>query len=82
MLKQRINPAYIEAAMRNACFEQLEDNEGYFGKIPGFDGVWANEDTIAATRAELAAVLEDWAELGLEMGHALPVIEGIEPAGQ
>lgn len=80
MLKQRINPAYVNTAMQRATFEEMEDNEGYFAQIPGFDGVWANEDTIEATRAELASVLEGWAELGLEQGHVLPVIEGIDPA--
>ncbi len=81
MRKQKINPAYVQAAMRNAVVEQLNDDEGYFAEIPGFDGVWANEDTVEATRAELASVLEGWAELGLERGHVLPVIDGIDPVG-
>lgn len=80
MLKYRVNPAYIDAAMRDAAFEQLEEGSGYYGSIPGFQGVWASEATLEETRSELASVLEGWIELGLERQHPLPDVDGIEPA--
>ncbi len=45
--------AYINAAMRSAHYELLEGGEGYIGKIPGIQGVWANANTLEACRDEL-----------------------------
>lgn len=70
--------AYINAAMRKARYEILPDGEGYFGTIDGLQGVWANADTLEACREELREVLEEWIVLGLRMGHALPVMDGID----
>jgi predicted RNase H-like HicB family nuclease len=69
--------AYINAAMRKAHYEILPDGEGYFGRIEGLQGVWANADTLEACREELQEVLEEWIVLGLRMGHHLPEIDGI-----
>jgi predicted RNase H-like HicB family nuclease len=69
---------YIKAAMRSARYEILEDDGTYYGEIPGFQGVWANEATLEATRDELASVLEDWIVLGLRLGHPLPVMDGMD----
>ncbi|MFZ0390842.1 MAG: type II toxin-antitoxin system HicB family antitoxin [Calditrichia bacterium] len=70
--------AYINAAMRNAHYEILEGGEGYVGKIPGLQGVWANGATLEACRDELREVLEEWILLGLKMNHDIPAIDGIE----
>ncbi len=32
---------YLDKAMQHAHFEQIEDGT-YFGRIPGFKGVWSN----------------------------------------
>lgn len=68
---------YIQAAMRLAKYEILEDGK-YYGEIPGFDGVWAQDDNLEACREELQSALEDWLVLGLRMGHKLPVVAGIQ----
>ena len=52
--------AYIKSAMRSAHYEILEGGEGYVGRIPGFQGVWANADTLEVCRDELREVLEEW----------------------
>ena len=70
--------AYINAAMRIAHYELLDGGEGYIGKIPGLQGVWANSDTLEACRDELREVLEEWIILNLKMKHHIPVIDGIE----
>jgi predicted RNase H-like HicB family nuclease len=70
--------AYINVAMHKAHYEILEEGEGYIGKIPGLQGVWANADRLEACREELREVLEEWIILGLKMGHHIPVIDGIE----
>ena len=68
--------AYIDAAMRKARYEIVPDGEGYYGKIDGLQGVWANADTLEACREELREALEEWIVLGLRMGHHLPDIDG------
>lgn len=68
--------SYIREAMRLATYEILEDKT-YYGELPGFNGVWANADSLDACREELQSVLEDWLVLSLRMGHELPVVAGI-----
>ena len=69
--------SYIHEAMRLAKYGILEDGT-YYGEIPGFQGVWANAELLDACREELQSALEDWLILGLRMGHALPVVAGID----
>lgn len=69
--------AYIQHAMSKAKYEIMEDKQ-YYGEIPGFEGVWAQDATLEGCREELQSALEDWLVLGLRMGHALPVVDGIE----
>jgi predicted RNase H-like HicB family nuclease len=64
--------SYLEAAMRRARYEQLEGNEGIYGEIPGFDGLWASAQTSEACTEELASALEEWVVSGLQLGHELP----------
>jgi predicted RNase H-like HicB family nuclease len=68
---------YLQAAMRHAEYEDL-GAEGWFGHIPGFDGLWANGATHEDTQQELRSTLEDWVLLGVRLGHRLPVAEGID----
>ena len=69
---------YIQAAMTRAKYSILEDDGSFIGKIPDCQGVWANADTLEACRDELKEVLEEWIALGFQMGHLLPVIDGID----
>lgn len=68
--------AYIHAAMRRAHYELLDD-QSYYGEIPGFQGVYANAETLEACRDELQEVLEGWIVLGLRLGHELPAVDGL-----
>lgn len=63
--------------MAQATFEPLEQGEGFFGAIEGFEGLWASADTIESCRSELRSRLEDWIVLGLSMGHSMPAVSGI-----
>jgi predicted RNase H-like HicB family nuclease len=69
---------YIRAAMRRATYEILPDDGTFYGEIPGFQGVYANANTLEACREQLQEVLEGWIVLGLRLGHVLPVVDGIE----
>lgn len=68
---------YIRAAMKEAHYELLPDEEGYFGKIEGLPGGWANADTLEACRDDLQEVLEEWIVAGLKNGHPIPAIGSI-----
>ena len=69
--------SYIRAAMHRAKYEILEEDGTFYGEIPGFQGVWANADTLEACRDELEEVLEEWMLFRLSRGLDLPVVEGI-----
>jgi predicted RNase H-like HicB family nuclease len=64
---------YIQAAMRRATYEILEDGT-YYGEIEGFEGVYANHTTLLECQELLQEVLEGWLILGLRLGHKIPVI--------
>jgi predicted RNase H-like HicB family nuclease len=69
---------YIRAAMHQATYELLPDDEGFYGEIPALEGVWANASTLEMCREELQKVLESWVVLGLRLGHTIPLIDGID----
>jgi len=70
--------AYLDAAMARARFERLEGDAGYYGEIPGLDGLWASAPTLDGCRDELASALEDWVMTGLQLGHDLPAVDGLK----
>lgn len=65
---------FLNAAMRHARYEILDDDGTFYGEIPECRGVYANASTLEECRNELAEVLEDWILLGIHEGHALPKI--------
>lgn len=72
--------AYIQAAMRHARYEMIEDVRPFFGSIPECAGVWASGESLESCRDELQSALESWIVLGLRLGHSLPVIDGLAVA--
>jgi predicted RNase H-like HicB family nuclease len=68
---------YIQAAMHHAHYELLDDAT-FYGEIPGFQGIFANADTLEICREQLQDVLEGWIVLGLRLGHSLPVVDGYQ----
>jgi predicted RNase H-like HicB family nuclease len=68
---------YIQAAMRKAKYEILEENEGFYGEIPGFQGIYSSADTLEECRNLLAEVLEEWVLLNIADNTPLPVVDGI-----
>jgi predicted RNase H-like HicB family nuclease len=65
---------YIEAAMRRAEYEKLEDGT-YYGEIPGFEGVLGNAQSLEECREDLRDALEGWLILGLwYQDEDLPVL--------
>ncbi|MBI5882585.1 MAG: type II toxin-antitoxin system HicB family antitoxin [Elusimicrobia bacterium] len=67
--------SYIQLAMSRASYKMLEDGT-FFGKIHGFQGVWANDKNLDHCRRVLQEVLEDWIVLKLRDRDRLPAIQG------
>jgi predicted RNase H-like HicB family nuclease len=70
----RMLTGYIGAAMRKAHYEILPDDGSFYGEIEGFQGVYANADTLDACRDELEDELEAWILLRASRQLALPVV--------
>ena len=68
---------YIQAAMRRAKYELLEDDEGFVGTIDQCPGLIGHGETLEACREDLAGALEAWLLVGVWHHHELPVIDGI-----
>ena len=66
---------YIHTGMNQAKYKILGDKT-YYGEIPGFKGVWANEKSLEECRKVLQEVLEEWVLLKVRHGDKLPSIHG------
>jgi hypothetical protein len=67
---------YIEAAILGASYKQLE-NTTYYAEIPGFQGLFVHADKRDKCTLLLRKALKGWIVLGLQLGHPLPVISGV-----
>ena len=68
---------YVKAAMHRATYKLIGDGT-FLGEIPGLDGLWANAETLEACREQLEESLEEWIVLGLQLGHPIPALDGID----
>jgi len=67
---------YIEAALKEATYELIQDEEPYYGTIPSLQGVWATGKTLEECRRNLREVLEGWIVIRLRKGFPIPPIGG------
>lgn len=77
MATQFVISGYIEGALVQAEYDKLEDGT-FVGRIPSCKGVIAFGPTLSECENELQSTLEDWLLVGFRLGHALPVIDGID----
>lgn len=70
--------AYIEAAISKRECEFIAEDGIYYCNIPGLRGVWASGTTLDACVDELRDVLDGWIQLGIELGHPIPVLDGLD----
>lgn len=68
---------YLQAALEQAEYDKLSDGT-FFGRIAACSGVVAFAETLKTCERELRSTLEEWLLLGLKLGHALPVLGGID----
>jgi predicted RNase H-like HicB family nuclease len=66
---------YIEAALAKARYELIADEEElYYGEIPGLQGVWATGKTVEQCRTRLAEVIDGWVVVRLRRGLPIPPV--------
>ena len=63
--------------MELARYEIIQDDNSYWGEIPGLQGVWAKHDTLAGCQRELREALSDWIGLRLRLGLQIPELARI-----
>ena len=69
---------YVQAAMRHAHYEIIDDPNPFYGSIPECQGVWAAGKTLEECREELESGLEDWILFRVSRQLALPQIDGLD----
>ena len=69
---------YIQAALEKAEYEIIDDEEPYYGEVPGLDGVWATGRTLEECRQSLADVIDGWIVVRLRKGLPIPPIGKLE----
>ena len=77
MNAQYILTEYLDRAIAQAEYDKLEDGS-FSGRIASCKGVIAFGTSLRECEDELRSTLEDWLLVGLKLGHALPIIDGID----
>jgi len=67
---------YVQAALDKAKYEIIRDEEPYYGKVPGLDGVWSTGKTLEECRKNLAEVIDGWIVVRLRKELPIPPIAG------
>ena len=63
---------FVESVMRKARFERIDRKRMYFGRIPGFTGVWAEGKTLHECERDLREVLEEWLLIKIRKHRFVP----------
>ena len=69
---------YIEAVMKSAHYEIIEDEGTYWGELTGVQGVWARTGTLEQCREDLKEALEEWIVFRLRSRMDIPVVQGLD----
>ena len=67
---------YIQAALRHAHYEFIEDDEPFYGEVPELKGVWATGETLEACRDNLESTIEGWLLVRLSRNLSVPELNG------
>ena len=68
---------YLNAALEQATYDKIEDEDPYYGEIQELQGVWATGKTLEECRRNLLETLEDWVFFSIYRGESVPEIGGI-----
>jgi predicted RNase H-like HicB family nuclease len=69
---------YISSAMSKAKYEILQEDNSFYGEIPGFNGVYSNAKDLETCRDELEEVLEEWLFFRISRNLPVPSINGLK----
>ena len=69
---------YPRAAMHHAKYGLLSNDGSFYGEIPDFQGVYANQATLESCREQLEEVLEEWVLFRVSRNLELPVVDGLK----
>ncbi len=69
---------YIEAALRLARYEMIDDEEPFYGEIPQLPGVWATGKTLEECREHLVEVVEGWIVIRMTRGLSMPPLDDVQ----
>jgi len=68
---------YVDAALRGARYEKLEDGT-FYGEVPKLRGVLAAGPNLEACRNQIAEVVEEWVLVRVAKGLPVPPFGKIE----
>jgi len=68
---------YVDAALRNARYEKLEDGT-FYGEVPKLRGVLAVGPNLEACRNQIAEVVEEWVLVRVAKGLPVPPLGKFE----
>ena len=68
---------YVGQALAEATYDKLDDGT-FAGRIAACPGTVAFGEMLRGCEDDLRSTLEEWIVVGLKLGHALPVIGGID----
>ena len=71
---------YIEVALQRAHYELIDDEEPFYGEVPGLPGVWATGRTLEECRQNLIEVIDGWVLVRLSHGLAIPPLDDVHIA--
>ncbi len=70
---------YVQAALRRAKYELLDDGEGFYAEVSLLPGVWANADNLEACRERLKEAVESWILVKLRHNDSdFPNLDGFD----
>jgi predicted RNase H-like HicB family nuclease len=67
---------YIQMALDHAHYEIIEDEEPFYGEVPGLEGVWATGKSLEECRRNLSEAIEDWLLFSIAKGLPIPNLAG------
>ena len=68
---------YLNAAMKRARCDLIDDPAPYYGEIPDCKGVWATGTSLEECRQNLLSTLEGWLVLSLQKGLPIPELDDV-----
>lgn len=68
---------FIQAALKHAKYEIIDDEHPFYAEIPKLPGVWASGNSFEACRETLIEVLEGWILVKIKNGQEIPVIDNL-----